>query len=173
MTGLSLVFGLLSALAASIGELHLALLLWLTNRTLDGLDGEIAAAHNSQSDIGGYFDIMADLTVYAAIPFGLVAGKGEISGFIALACLLSSFYLNVGSWMFLSSLLEKRGQGASATHETTSVTMPTGLIEGTETLILFSLFLLLPDHLLSLFALTTILVMLGVLQRVAWARKNL
>lgn len=173
VTAVGLLFGLLSALAASVGDLKLALILWLTNRTLDGLDGEIADVQKSQSDFGGYFDIMADLAVYAAIPLGLAVSQASMMMFVAVAILLSSFYLNVGSWMYLSSVLEKRGQGASASQETTSITMPAGLIEGAETLLLYCLFLIFPDYLLGLFALTSLLVLIGVGQRMLWARSNL
>ena len=51
--------------------------------------------------------------------------------------------------------------------------MPSGLVEGIETILFYSLFLLLPNRLVPLFTIMTVLVMLTVLQRIAWAMRVL
>ncbi len=173
ITLVGLGFGLLAAFAAANAWYLGALCFWLTNRILDGLDGEIARIHHRQSDLGAYFDIMADLLIYALMPITLVLGRQESSLGLALAALLSSFYINAGSWMYLSSVLEKRGRGATFQAEKTGVTMPTGLIEGSETVIFYTLFLLLPQQLELLFWFMSLLIAITIIQRLYWASKHL
>ena len=76
---LALLFGLAAAVAAYLARDVSAVVLWLINRTLDGLDGTHARINNLQSDFGGYLDIVLDFVVYAAIPSALIlspAGAG-------------------------------------------------------------------------------------------------
>ncbi|GAB4212138.1 MAG: CDP-alcohol phosphatidyltransferase family protein [Roseiflexaceae bacterium] len=169
VTLLACAVGLATALAAWQQLYIPALVLWLLNRTLDGLDGTLARVHGRQSDLGGYLDILLDVLVYAAVPFGLALGVGTPAAFLSLALLLGSFYINGASWMYLAALLEKRNQGAKAGGELTTVTMPGGLIEGTETVVFYALFLLFPSALVPLFGLMALLVGVTTLQRLVWA----
>lgn len=151
-----------------------AFLLWLTSRLLDGLDGAIARAAGRQSDLGGYLDILGDFIVYAAIPFALVIGRGSDAGaLISLSLLLSAFYVNAASWMYLSALLEKRGAGARARGESTSVAMPDAAIGGTETLVAYSLLIIVPHYAVPIMLLFAALVAGSVIQRVIWAVRSL
>lgn len=165
----ALAAGLAAAAALHRGALAAGLALWLLNRLLDGLDGAAARLHRRQSDFGGYLDILCDFAVYALVPIALALGRDEPRPLVELSLLLASFYLNAASWMYLSALLEKRGAGAEAT----SVVMPGGLIEGTETILLFCLFILFPAVLGPLFAITAALVLLTAAQRLGWAYRNL
>jgi phosphatidylglycerophosphate synthase len=174
ITVAALVVGLAAAGLAS-QQLYLgAFALWLANRFLDGMDGLVARLNNRQTDFGGYLDIVADFAVYAALPIGLYLGAGASPALgLSLALLLASFYVNGASWMYLSAILEKRNLGASARGELTTVTMPAGLVGGTETVLFYSLFLLWPGALRWLFLLMAALVLAGVVQRLLWARSNL
>ncbi len=165
--------GVTSGIAAAGQQYGLALGLWGANRLLDGLDGTLARANGKESDLGGYLDLVLDMVVYAAIPLGLALGSDKPFVSLALAVLFASFYINSATWMVLSSLLEKRCQGAKARGELTTVTIPRGLIEGLETFIFYSLFLLFPHWLPGLFSLMAGLVVLTSIQRVAWAIRNL
>lgn len=147
--------------------------LWIGNRVLDGLDGTVARVTGRQSDFGGYLDILLDFTVYTLIPIALVAETPSEAAYRALAWLLGSFFVNAASWMYLAAVLEKRARGAGARGERTTVTMPPGLVAGTETLIFYSLFILFPAHLALLFAVMAAGVAVGVLQRLAWAGRHL
>ena len=173
LTVAGLVVGLLCALTALLGMNTFALSFWLVNRLLDGLDGELARVFERQSDLGGYFDIMADLVVYALVPIGLSYGYGGPDTLLALVVLLSTYYLNAGSWMYLSALLEKRDRGAAKKGEATSVTMPSGIVEGAETVVFYCLFLLFPNALTFLFWTMSALVVVTVVQRLVWARRYL
>ncbi len=161
--------GLAAAVAAWQRLYPLALCLWLLNRTLDGLDGLLARIQGRQSDLGGYLDMVLDVVVYAAVPVGLALGLASADVYLWLALMLGSFYINAASWMYLSALLEKRARGARERGEKTSVTMPAGLIEGAETIVFYTLFLLLPGELVLLFSLMTLLVLFTAAQRLVWA----
>ena len=173
ITTLAMVVGLAAASAAGLQWYWGALILWLLNRVLDGLDGLVARAHARQSDFGGYLDIVLDFVVYAAIPVGLYLGNPSGALALALILLLSSFYINAASWIYLAAILEKRAAGAHARGELTAVTMPNGLVGGAETILFYSLFLLCPGGLPWLFAAMMAMVMLGVGQRLHWARRHL
>lgn len=150
-------------------------LLWLLNRVVDGLDGAVARMHRRQSDFGGYLDLLLDFAVYAMIPLCLAIGSQSRSALLlpALGALLGSFYINAASWMYLAAILEKRSAGAEARGEPTSIAMPSGLVEGTETIVLFTLFILVPGALVPLFAVMAALVLITVGQRLRWAARHL
>lgn len=167
------VVGVAAGLAAWQGAYLPALGLWALNRVLDGLDGTLARSTGRQSDLGAYLDIVLDHVVYVAVPLGLALAAGTSAASLALALLLASFYLNGASWMYLAALLEKRSAGATARGELTTVTMPAGLVEGTETVVFYTLFLLFPGALVPLFGLMAVLVLLTTGQRMVWAVRHL
>jgi phosphatidylserine synthase len=186
--------GLLAAALAALGRFDLALLAWWTNRVLDGLDGELARAARRRGVGGGaqrgaYLDLMADLLVYAALPLGLAAGAagtwtgaaaapalaGSWTVWAAAAAALAAFYLNLGSWSLLSAALaeaegpQRDGDASAAT----GVRMPAGLMEGTETIVAFSVALLWPAG--AVWTLTAIaaLTLVGALHRSWWGARRL
>jgi phosphatidylglycerophosphate synthase len=173
------VFGLLVGLTAALAlwrEMYLAgLLLWLLNRICDGLDGTVARLQGNESDFGGYLDIIFDFVIYAAIPIGLALGAADGGAtdpvLLALIILLSAYYVNGASWMYLAAILEKRR------HEDhgrlTSVTMPAGIIGGTETIIFYCAFILFPGFLVWLFGLMSLLTGITIVQRLIWAAREL
>lgn len=166
------VVGLGACVLTWQGQYGWGLGLWLLNRILDGLDGSIARQHTKQSDLGGYLDILLDFVIYALLPLALVLSAPSQTRFVALACLLASFYINAGSWMYLAAILEKRHTSQQA-RKFTSITMPRGLIEGAETILFYCLFLLFPQQLEHLFTLMAVLVAATALQRVVWAVRQL
>ncbi len=165
--------GVAAAAAAWQQAYVLALGLWALNRILDGLDGTVARLHKKQSDLGGYLDIVLDIVVYALVPLALALSVDTREVYLALALLLGSFYINGASWMYLAALLEKRKHGAHKQGEMTTVTMPGGVIEGTETIIFYSLFLLFPGALVPLFGAMAVLVLITAAQRLVWSTRNL
>lgn len=173
ITVLAMFVGLSSAGTAALQWYWLALALWLLNRVLDGLDGMVARSHARQSDFGGYLDIVLDFVVYAAVPIGLYLGNPTGMNAVSLILLLSSFYVNAASWIYLSAILEKRAAGASARGELTSVTIPGGLVGGTETILFYAAFLIWPNLLPWLFGAMAGMVAVGILLRLRWAQRNL
>ena len=168
---LSLIAGLLAAYAAFKGQYLWAFGLWYLNRALDGLDGLVARLTNTQSDLGGYVDILIDFLVYAMLPIGLVAGSASSERYLALAVMLASFYVNTASWMYLAAILEKRAVRDAGTQ--TTIVMPAGIIGGFETSVIYGIFLLFPTYVTILFSVFAALVFITTLQRFIWAKSNL
>jgi phosphatidylserine synthase len=169
LTGLSFTVGLLSVMFAWQGQYSLALVTWLLNRVLDGLDGEVARLNGQQSDWGGYLDILCDFVIYSFLPIGLFMSNPSVSGGFALGFMLACFYVNSASWLYLSALLEKRQDSQGLT----SIAMPKGLIEGTETIVMYGVFIVFHDLLPILFALMALLVIVTIFQRLSWAESIL
>lgn len=167
----ALLAGLMTAWLAAMGGTVSAFGWWVVSRLLDGLDGSVARASGRQSDFGGYLDILLDFIVYAAVPLGIVAANPAAAP--AGLFLLATFVVNSASWMYLSAILERRGQGAATTGERTTVTMPPGIIAGAETVVFYSLFLLMPQHAPTLFTVMGLLVVGNVVQRLVWAARRL
>ena len=72
VTMLGLGLGLVAAVMLAVGLPGLlALVPLLAGRVADGLDGAVARA-SQKSDFGGYLDIVADFTFYAAVPLAMV-----------------------------------------------------------------------------------------------------
>lgn len=173
ITLLALLCGLLSALAASMSAWGIAAAMWIANRFLDGLDGTLARVQSRQSDFGGYLDILLDFVVYAAIPIGIAIAIDSRDAWLVTSVLLASWFVNAASWMYLSAVMERRGRGAAARGELTTVTMPRGLVAGTETVVFFTLFLVLSPHYVTLAWLMAAGVTIGIAQRIVWAARNL
>ena len=173
ITWVAFAVGLMCAVVVLAGDLRVALGLWLLNRLLDGLDGTHARVHARLSHFGAYLDIVLDFVVYAAIPIAFVVAGRQYELALAGAFLLASFYINAASWMYLSALLEARGQGAAAHGETTSATMPPGIVAGTETVVFYTLFFLMPSRQAMLFTSMALLVLVNVALRLHWANRRL
>jgi phosphatidylglycerophosphate synthase len=173
ITWLALVVGLASAGAVFDGRLEAALVLWLLNRLLDGLDGTQARTHGRESQFGAYLDVVLDFVVYAAIPLAIVLNGRSYELALSGMLLLAAFYVNAASWIFLAAILEQRREGAAARHELTTVTMPPAIIAGTETVVFYSLFILFPSLVSGLFAAMALLVLFNVALRLRWARNSL
>lgn len=171
VTLVAVVPGLGAALCAATGRPILATVLWLVNRLLDGLDGTLARARGRQTDLGAYLDILMDFVVYAAVPIGLAVNADTTNTWIAAAVLLASFYVNTISWAYLSALLARRERETSG--QFTSVTMPGGLIEGAETVVLYALMLAVPSFAPTLFLAMAAAVVITIGQRMVWATRHL
>jgi phosphatidylglycerophosphate synthase len=166
-------FGVAAGVAAWQGLYVLGLVMWAINRIFDGLDGTVARRYNKQSDLGGYIDILLDDVIYAFIVVMFAVGINTAPAYIAALFLLLTYRVNAASWMYISSLLEKRSHGAKTRGEFTSVTMPAGLIEGTETVVFYIVCFLLPGLVTPLFWLFGALIVFTIGQRLVWAMHNL
>lgn len=137
-TGLAL--GLAGAAAIAFGQLGPGLALIVANRLLDGLDGAVARARGP-SDLGGYFDIVADFAFYVSVPlaFGIRAPADTLPALV----LVASFVLTGVSFLAFAVIAAKRGTTTEA-HGTKSFFYSTGLAEGAETIAVFVAMCLLP-----------------------------
>lgn len=134
VTLIGLALGVIAAGLIALGWPLLALIPLLACRVADGLDGAVARATKG-TDFGGYLDITADFLFYGLIPLAFVLADPATNG-IAGAFLLASFYFNGASFLGYAAIAAKRGletraQGHKALY------FSTGLLEGTETILLF------------------------------------
>lgn len=141
VTALGLVLGLGAALAIWAGMWLVALVLVLASRLADGLDGAVARA-TGITDFGGYFDIVADFTFYAAVPLAFVLADPAANG-AAGAFVLASFYINAASFLGFAILAEKARMHSDAQGQK-SIYFSNGLLEGTETIVFFVALCLFP-----------------------------
>lgn len=137
-TGLAL--GLGGAAAIAFGHIGWGLALIIANRLADGLDGAVARARGP-SDLGGYFDIVADFAFYVSVPvgFGLLAPANTLPALV----LVASFVLTGVSFLAFAVIAAKRGATTEA-HGKKSFFYSTGLAEGAETILVFSAMCLWP-----------------------------
>ncbi|MGY6551453.1 MAG: CDP-alcohol phosphatidyltransferase family protein [Erythrobacter sp.] len=140
LTFAGLALGLAGAGAIAAGQITLGLMLIIANRLLDGLDGAVARARGP-TDLGGYFDIVADFAFYVAVPvgFGVLAAENTIPALV----LVASFVLTGVSFLAFATIAAKRGAETLA-HGRKSFFYSTGLAEGTETIAVFIAMCLFP-----------------------------
>lgn len=120
----------------------LALVLIAGNRIADGLDGALAR-RSGLTDLGGYLDIVLDFIFYAGVPFFFAVGEPDAA--LPAAFLVFSFVGTGGSFLAFATFAAKRGL-TTQTRGRKSLYYLGGLTEGTETIGLFLLICLLPQH---------------------------
>lgn len=167
----ALIIGLGSVAAIMMQLYWIGLVLWAINRIMDGLDGVIARVHHKQSDFGGFLDLFLDFIIYLTVPIAFIWAMPTTVNLWAGIALLGSYVMNSISWTTLAALLEKRNRQTA--NRLTSMEMPTGLIEGAETMIFYTLFYFLPAWIAVLFAVMAVLVYYTAAQRVWWAYQTL
>lgn len=167
VTAAGLVAGVGCSVAAALAVWPVALVLWLVNRTLDGLDGPLARLRGA-TDLGGMLDFLADFVVYAGFPLGVAIAVPDAR--LAACALLASYLLNNVALLSFSSLIERR---RIALGDERSLRFTTGLTEGTETIACYVVVCLVPEHAGSIFWVFAGLVMVTVGQRVALAVRTL
>lgn len=176
-----LVVGLLCVAACAAERMVLATFLWWTNRILDGLDGTVARACNRQTKLGGYIDIMCDFVLYSLIPVAIVWGSPNSTTltWLCLSLMLGAYYVNAAALFMLSALLAENSssspsdQPPSKKKSLTSVEMPKGLIEGTESMVFYQFMLAFPHRMDIATGLFGLLVWITAALRVRWAIKFL
>ena len=143
LTYMGFGFGILGALLLAVHFYIPALVLILINRFLDGLDGAVARVTKTQSDYGGYLDIVLDFIFYSAVIFFFSLGHPEQA--IYGAFLIFSFVGTGSSFLAYAIIAGKRGIETEARGKK-SFFHAGGLAEGTETIITICLICLLPQH---------------------------
>lgn len=140
LTFAGLALGLGGAAAIALGHIGWGLALILANRLCDGLDGAVARVRGP-SDLGGYFDIVADFAFYVSVPvgFGILGTANQLPALV----LVASFVLTGVSFLAFAVIAGKRGASTEA-HGKKSFFYSTGLAEGTETIAVFIAMCLFP-----------------------------
>ncbi len=167
LTATGLLAGVGACVAAATTAWDVALVLWLVNRLLDGLDGALARRRGA-TELGGLLDFVADFVVYA----GFVVGVAIADPSARLACvvLLATYLVNNVALLSFSSMIERLGLSFG---DERALRLTTGLAEGAETIVVYTLFCLLPGASEVIAWAFAGLVALTAVQRVAHAVRTL
>ncbi len=145
LTLAGLALGLASAGLAAGQLWGWALAAWLLSRVMDGLDGPLARRRAGQgSPAGGFLDITADFLVYGATVVGVAVGTASTSPswtWLPFAAVLLAYYVNGTAFLAFSSIAERTGHRLD---DGRSLSFFGGVAEGAETILVHSLWLLLP-----------------------------
>lgn len=137
------IAGLLVLPALWYQNYTIALIIILFNRILDGLDGALARI-GTPTDAGGFLDITLDFIFYSAVVLGFGLANPAQNA-LAAATLIFSFIGTGTSFLGFAIMAAKNGI-KSIKYPQKSLYYLGGLTEGTETIILFVLFCLLPEY---------------------------
>ena len=162
LTVAGLVLGVGSAVAAASQLWLLALVLWLSSRVCDGLDGPLARHRArlqvyaadadgsrdagevpSGSHAGGFLDITSDFVVYGSTVVGVAVGatSGQGASWFPFLLVLLAYYVNGTAFLAFSSISERADRRID---DGRSLSFLGGLAEGAETIAVHTLWLLLP-----------------------------
>lgn len=185
VTVAGLVLGLASA-AAAAGQLWWpALLLWLTSRLADGLDGPLArrrrqppmhpepmSGEPAHSEAGGFLDITADFAVYGGTVVGVAVGAtaGQGAPWWPFLLVLLAYYVNGTAFLAFSSIAERTGR---TIDDGRSLSFLGGLAEGTETVVVHSVWLVLPGYAWEVAVGWAAVVAIGAVQRMVAGYRDL
>ncbi|MFH1300847.1 MAG: CDP-alcohol phosphatidyltransferase family protein [Planctomycetota bacterium] len=136
------VLGMGGCLAIYHQQYRIALTLILLNRLADGLDGCVARRSGS-TDTGGFLDFVLDMIFYGGVPFSFALVNEQY--LLPALFLVYSFLGTTGSFLAYAVISAKRGVTSDAEGKK-SFYYSVGLMEGTETVIFFVLFCLLPEQ---------------------------
>lgn len=185
LTLAGLAAGVGSAGCAAAGWWATALVLWLLNRTLDGLDGPLArrrarrgvAGAVRSGAAGGFLDITADFTVYGATTVGVAVGVAGLepgpdgwSTWLPFLLVLLAYYVNGAAFLAFSSIAERTGRRVD---DGRSLSFLGGLAEGTETIVVHAAWLLAPSLAPEIAWVWAVVVGAGAAQRVVVGRQLL
>lgn len=162
ITAAGWVAGVAACVAVTRGAWSIALVLWLLNRVLDGLDGAVAR-RVGPTELGGFLDILADFSIYAGFVLAIAIEVPEAR--LACIVLLVAYYLSGAAFLALSSILERLR--LEQNRDVRSLRFVGGLAEGTETVIAYALITILPQHAVVIVWVFTLAVAITTLQRIA------
>lgn len=135
--------GIGSAVAIAHSHFGLGMVLLLTSRLADGLDGALARL-TAPTDRGAFLDITLDFIFYASVPLGFALADPHANALPA-AVLLAAFIGTGSSFLAFAALAAQRGLTNQALPDK-GIYFLGGLTEATETLICFLLMCVWPQH---------------------------
>lgn len=168
VTFLSLVLSFCAAYTCFLGLNLITILLWWIGRFFDGTDGILARETNQATSFGAYLDILCDMASYSVIiigffyRFSLFSHLWVIIFFLYILCITSALSLGHLQEKLLLNINDNRG-----------LKLGVGLIEGGETGVAYSLFLLFPGHLKIMLYIWILLLLITILARTFFAYRVL
>lgn len=179
ITGLGFAIGFLAATALAFQLNQIALVLILFSRFMDGLDGAVArhskprsrhaGSKSQETDLGGYYDIVADFLFYSGIILAFAIGQPEHA--LMAAFLIFCFVGTGSSFLAYAIIAAKTGRN----HEKQgrkSFYYLTGITEGSETIFVLILICLFPHWFDRIAAIFGVLCLMTTMGRVMQARRD-
>lgn len=160
LTGMGLGIGALCLATIALGLNVLGLVLWLLNRLLDGLDGEVARLRDETSELGTFFDIAADFFMYGGFLVALAVQHPDSR--LALIVLFFAYYLNGSVFLALSGILNRAGAERLTER---GLHFRRSLTEGFETIVAGVLFLTFTGHISLIAWVFAVMVFVSSVQR--------
>lgn len=164
VTAVGFGLGVAACVAAATELWIVALALWLANRLADGLDGPIARLR-ATSVGGGFADIMADFTVYGGFVLAVAIARPEAR--LACVALFFAYYVSGVAFLAWSATAEQLRRDRP---DERSLHFVGGIAEGTETIVAYALFCVLPEEAEQIAWVFAALVAVTAIQRVAFVR---
>jgi phosphatidylglycerophosphate synthase len=157
-----------SSAAVAIGNDRpiMALILWWSGRFLDSMDGELARFTGKATPFGAFLDITLDMLAYSSIILGLFFRFDQYQPYWILI-----LFLYVGcitSALALGTLLDRANL---ENIDNRGLRLATGLAEGGETGIAYTLFLLFPQALHFLLPAWILILTITIVSRFLYAYK--
>ncbi len=137
ITTLAFVVGVVSAVFIAFSKFPIAAVLLWVSGALDVLDGTVARLTGKTSKLGGYLDLVFDRMVEAAVILGFFFYAPQ-NALIYLLFFVSVLF-NFSTFMLAGSLFQNEGKK--------SMHYDVGIVERTETFIVFTLMLIFPKYL--------------------------
>lgn len=152
ITGFGFFLGLLAAFALALQLDYTALVLILASRIMDGLDGAVArnsaprsrhpGAKSQESDLGGYYDIVADFLFYSGIILAFAIGRPEHA---LMATFLIFCFVGTGSSFLAYAIIATKQNRNHDQQGKKSFYYLTGITEGSETIFVLCLICVFPE----------------------------
>ncbi|MCC9625669.1 CDP-alcohol phosphatidyltransferase family protein [Thalassospira sp. MA62] len=179
ITGVGFFLGILAAVALILRLDYIALGLILASRIMDGLDGAVArnaaprsnhpGAKSQESDIGGYYDIVADFLFYSGIILAFALGRPENA---LMAAFLIFCFVGTGSSFLAYAILAAKQHRTTAHQGRKSFFYLTGITEGSETILVLCLICVFPHYFNQIAAVFGALCLITTFGRVLQARRD-
>lgn len=166
VTFLGCALGGVTAILVAKGKLILALGVWWLGRILDGTDGIYARKIGRATKFGGYLDINCDMLAYGAVVLGFAYLRPDL-GFY-WAAILFLYSLCIAGALALGSL-----QDGDSLNDNRKLHLASGLAEGGETGIFYSICFIFPEYLKSLSIAWGVILIVTVVARFGLAQKLL
>ncbi|MBW6392356.1 CDP-alcohol phosphatidyltransferase family protein [Billgrantia antri] len=164
VTATSFVIGMLSLPLLALEWYLAALAAILLNRLGDGVDGALARLTGRSSDAGGFLDIGLDFVFYAAVVLGFALADPSTNA-LAAAFLLFAFIGTGTSFLAFAIMAARHGLERPRFQQKAFYYLH-GLTEGTETILAFVLFCLLPHHFVLLATLFAVACLVTTITRI-------
>ncbi len=141
-----------------------ALLLFILNRLLDGIDGYVAKVTLKESDMGALLDIFSDYIIYLGFLLSIAfLSQSNFSVLFSIIITLSLYCLNLLAWSF-PQIIKGRDNPIQV--------YSSGLIEGFETVVVYIILISFPSYWLLTINIFNVLLIFTIIIRLTNFNKN-